>query len=107
MALPTLLGPPRSLRIIYKDVWVLSFARCTAGPNIVESCCICLHITANTDAKTNDIVGATMLGVVASIYMQPKRPLSFLQRLRSFEQREALKKSFEKKQYTSKIKKNA
>ena len=98
-------GAPTLITHYYKDVWVVSFARCTAGPNIVESCCICLHITAKTDATTNDIVGATMLGVVASVYMQPKRPLSFLQRLRCFEQREALKKSFEKKQYTSKIKK--
>ena len=94
-------GAPTLITHYYKDVWVLSFARCTAGPNIVESCCICLHITANADATTNDIVGATMLGVVASVYMQPKRPLSFLQRLRCFEQREALKKSFEKKQYTN------
>ena len=35
--------------------------RCTAGPNIVGSCCIRLHTTANTHATTPNIVGATML----------------------------------------------
>ena len=44
-------GHARSLRMVYKDLWVLSFPRCTAGPNIV---------------------GATMLGVVASVCTQPK-----------------------------------
>ena len=38
--------------------------RCTAGPNIVGSCCIRLHTTANTHATTPNIVGATMLWVV-------------------------------------------
>ena len=44
-------GHARSLRLVYKDLWVLSFPRCTAGLNIV---------------------GATMLGVVASVCTQPK-----------------------------------
>ena len=39
-------GHTCSLRMIYKDLWVVSFPQCTVGPNIV---------------------GATMLGVVASI----------------------------------------
>ena len=48
------LGRARSLRMVYKDLWVVSFPRYTAGPNIVGSCCIRLHTTPN-------IVGATML----------------------------------------------
>ena len=58
-------GHARSLRMVYKDLWVVSFPRRTAGPNIVGSCCIRLHTTANTHATTSNIVGATMLGVVA------------------------------------------
>ena len=65
-------GHARSLRMVYKDLWVVSFPRCTAGPNIVGSCCIRLHTTANTHAVTPNIVGATMLGVVASVCTQPK-----------------------------------
>ena len=53
--------------MVYKDLWVVSFPRCTAGPNIVGSCCIRLHTTANMHATTPNIVGATMLGVVASV----------------------------------------
>ena len=64
-------GHARSLRMVYKDLWVVSFPRCTAGPNIVGSCCIRLHTTANTHATTPNIVGATMLGVVASVCTQP------------------------------------
>ena len=44
-------GHARSLRMVCKDVWVISLPRCTAGPNIV---------------------GATMLGVVAAVCSQPK-----------------------------------
>ena len=40
----------RSLRMVYKNLWVASFPRYTAGPNIVGSCCIRLHTTANTHA---------------------------------------------------------
>ena len=64
-------GHARSSRIVYKDLWVVSFPRCTAGPNIVGSCCIRLQTTANTDATTPNILGATMLGVVASVCTQP------------------------------------
>ena len=60
-----------SLCMVYKDLWVVSFPRCPAGPNIVGSCCIRLHTTANTHATTPNIVGATMLGVVASVCTQP------------------------------------
>ena len=65
-------GHARSLRIDYKDLWVVFFPRCTAGPNIVGSCCIRLHTTANTNATTPNIVGATMLGVVAPVFTQPE-----------------------------------
>ena len=61
-------GHARSSRMVYKDLWVVSFPRCTARPNIVGSCCIRLHTTANTDATTLNIVGATMLGVVAKTH---------------------------------------
>ena len=44
-------GHARSLRMVYKDLWVVSFPRCTAGPNIVSP---------------------TMLGVVGSVCTQPK-----------------------------------
>ena len=65
-------GHARSLRMVYKDVWVVSFPRCTARPNIVGSCCIRLHTTANMHETTPNIVGAIMLGVVASVCTQPK-----------------------------------
>ena len=42
-----------------------------ACPNIVESCCIRLHTTANMHATTPNIVGATMLGAVASVCTYP------------------------------------
>ena len=60
-------GHARSLRMVYQDLWVESFPRCTAGSNIVGSCCICLHTPANTHATrtTSNIVGATMLGVAS------------------------------------------
>ena len=64
-------GRARALRIVYKDLWVVSFSRRTAGPNIVGSCCIRLHTTANTHATTPNIVGATMSGVIASVCTQP------------------------------------
>ena len=41
-------GHARSLRMVYKDLWIVSFPRCSAGPNIVGNCCIRLHTTANT-----------------------------------------------------------
>ena len=69
-------GHARSLRRDHKDLWVVFFPRCTAGPKLVGSCCIRLHTTANTNATTPNIVGATMLGVVAPICTQPKTPKS-------------------------------
>ena len=48
-------GHARSLRMVYKDLWVVPFPRCTAGPNIVGSCCIRLHATANTHAASRSL----------------------------------------------------
>ena len=62
-------GNARSLRMLHKDLWVVSFPRCTAGPKLVESCCIRLH---TTHATTPNIVCVTLLGVVASVCMHPE-----------------------------------
>ena len=48
-------GHARSLLMVYKDLWLVSFLRCTAGPNIVGSCCIRLHTTASAHATTPNI----------------------------------------------------
>ena len=58
-------------RMVYKDSWVVSFPQCTAGPYIARSYWIRLQTTANTHATTPNIVGTTMLGVVASVCTQP------------------------------------
>ena len=50
--------------LLVQHCWDVSFPRYTAGPNLVGSCCIPLHTTANMDAITPNIVGPTMLGVV-------------------------------------------
>ena len=54
-----------------KVLWVVSFPRCTAAPNInAGSSCIRLHTqrtTANTEATTPNVVGPTMLGVLAPV----------------------------------------
>ena len=60
-----------ALRMVYKHLGIVSFPRRTAGPNIVGSCGIRLHTTANTYATTPNIVGATILRVVASVCTQP------------------------------------
>ena len=52
----------RALRMVYKDLWVVSFPRCTVCPNMIGSCCIRLHTTANTHATTPNIVGANIVG---------------------------------------------
>ena len=57
----------RLLRMDYKDLWVVFFLQCTAGPKLVGSCCIHLHTTTNTHATTPNIVGATVLGVVVPV----------------------------------------
>ena len=65
--LPTLLGPrTRTAHDLH-----VSFPRCTAGPNIRQQCWELLHQFArhsvNTDTTTPNVVGPTMLGVVASV----------------------------------------
>ena len=63
-------GHAHALYMVYKDLWVVSFPRCTVGPKIVPTLlgvCIRLHTTANKHATTPNIVGATMLGVVTSV----------------------------------------
>ena len=64
-------GHARSLCMDYKDLWVVFFPRCTAVPKLVGSCCIRLHTTANAHVTTPNIVGTTILGVVAPVYTQP------------------------------------
>ena len=61
-----------ALRMVYKDLWVLSFPDTgQVPPNIVGSCCTHLHTTANTHPTTPNIVGVTMFGIVASVCTQP------------------------------------
>ena len=57
-------GHARRLHMIFKDLWVVSFPRCTAGPNIVGSCYIRVHSTGNTDATTPNIVDLVLLYIV-------------------------------------------
>ena len=66
-----LLGPRTRIRHGFKVFWIVSFPWCTAGLNIVGSCRISLHTTANTDATTPSVVGTTTLGV-KSHKTQPK-----------------------------------
>ena len=40
-------GHARDLHMVSKVLWVISFPQSTAGPNIVESCCVLLHVTCN------------------------------------------------------------
>ena len=54
--------------MVSKAFWVVSFPRCTSGPNTVGSCWIRLPTTASTYATTPTIVVPTMLGVVASVW---------------------------------------
>ena len=65
-------GHTRSLRMDYKDLWVVFFPRCTVGSKLVGSRCIRLHTTANTHATTPNIVAPTMLGVVSPVCTQPQ-----------------------------------
>ena len=72
----TILDP---LTQLFQHCWGLSRAlhmvskvltRCTAGPKIVGSCCICLHITANTNATTPNIVASVCAGLNISLLLQ-------------------------------------
>ena len=61
------LSQARALHMASKVLRVVSFPRYTVGPIIIGSCYIRLHINVNTDVTTPNIVGPTMLGVVASV----------------------------------------
>ena len=66
-ALLTFLGPHTCMtRGLLGGYCILSTMH-TAGPNNVGNYCIRLHTTANTDVATPNIVGRTILGVVASV----------------------------------------
>ena len=45
-------GHARALHMVFKVLWVVSFPWCTAGLNIVGSCCNRTHTTGNTNATT-------------------------------------------------------
>ena len=63
-------GHARSLRMDYKDLLVVFFPRCTAGPKLVgRSCCIRLHTTANTHATTGNNVGSCCARLHAALRM--------------------------------------
>ena len=70
MALPTL-HIIHGLLDGYKVLWVVSCPRCTAGPNIVGSYRILLHITANTDATTPNTVG-NIVGPTSHVALNAK-----------------------------------
>ena len=55
-------GHACALHMDCKVLWVVSFPWCTAGPNMVGSCCIRLYTTAKMHRTTLNIVGATMFG---------------------------------------------
>ena len=57
-------GHARRLHMVFKVLWVVSFPRCTAGPNIVGSCYLRVHTSANTDATTPNIVDPVRLYIV-------------------------------------------
>ena len=46
-------GHARRLHMDFKVLWVVSFQQCIAGPNIVGSCYIRVHSTANTEVKNS------------------------------------------------------
>ena len=60
-------GHARKLHMVFKVLWVVSVLRSTARPNIVGSYCFRFHTTADADAATPNIVGPTVLGVVAPV----------------------------------------
>ena len=67
-------GRARSLCMVYKDLWVVSFPRCTAGPDIVGNCCVrCTQLPTRTQQLPTLLAQqcSTMLGVVASVCTQP------------------------------------
>ena len=58
-------------RIFYKDLWVVSFPQCTAGPYIARSYWIRLQTTANTHATTSKNVGSCCVRLHAALLSLP------------------------------------
>ena len=58
-------GSPRSLQILMGCI----LPTMHYWSNILGSCCIRFHTTANTDATTSNMAASTMLGVVASVHL--------------------------------------
>ena len=60
-------GHPRALHMVCleftKSYRCVSFPRCTAGPNIVWSCCILLHTTAKTDTTISNSIASVFTGL--------------------------------------------
>ena len=60
-------GHARALHMVCleftKSYRYVSFPRCTAGPNIVWSCCIRLHTTAKTDTTIPNSVASVFTGL--------------------------------------------
>ena len=63
-------GHAHSLRMDFKELWVVFFPRCTAGPKLVGSCCIRLHTTANTHATTPNVVASVCTQPKAQVYKE-------------------------------------
>ena len=59
-----LLGPRTRITQGLQSLMGCILPRCTAGPNIVGSCCIRVHTSANTDATTPNIVDPVRLYIV-------------------------------------------
>ena len=72
---PTIKDSPKlrakDATLLYPDYMFRPFgnpvAICSLLLRFVGSCCISLHSTTNTDATTSNILGPTILGVVASV----------------------------------------
>ena len=69
----------------FTDLWVVSFPRCTAGPNIVGSCCVRLHATLLLDVLYQQ-------GDVDQVDSSPLRP-----------RKDVLTKQYKKKHHGSPI----
>ena len=67
-------GRARSLRKVYQHLWVVCFPRCTAGPNIVGSCCIRLHAAL---VEKTSIKGLTVIFVYVIDYSWNCMAVSF------------------------------
>ena len=69
-------GHARSLGMVYKDLWVVSFPRCTAGPNIVGSFLIRLqdnyqHARNNSQHCWRSNVGSCCVRLHAALVARP------------------------------------